>query len=56
LDSERKVEVSIGVIVLNVCTEGIVVCWAFGNVKLHWELSLLGRSKLEILTIFRDVT
>ena len=35
LRSERKVGVSIREIMLNVCSEGFVVCWAFGNVKLN---------------------
>ena len=40
---------------LNVYTEGNLVCWSFVNVKLNGELNLLGQSQFEGLTIFRDV-
>jgi len=38
---------------LNVCTEGILVCWAFCNVRLNGLQCSLGLSKLVGLTIFR---
>ena len=46
-------EGSIGERMLNVCTEGILVCWAFCNVRLNGLQCSLGLSKLVGLTIFR---
>ena len=36
-------------------TEEILACQAFINVKFNGALKLLGQSKLEGLTLFRDV-
>ena len=36
-------------------TKGILVCYAFVNVKFNGVLKFLGQSKFEGLTLFRDV-
>ena len=52
---ERKVELNIGQKTLKIFTKEILACQASVNVKFNGVLKLLGQSKFEGLTLFRNV-
>ena len=52
---ERKVELNIGQKTLKIFTKEILACQASVNVKFNGVLKLLGQSKFEGLTLYRDV-